>query len=104
VRCRTLLTQAAQEISSLQREVWQLERQLNWARSEQSDGCDNSAAMTSGSSLAGQRHSQLTPLYAVAPIGRIEPTQDEPKLRSEPIFLNRYPVITNLGTMVDVLM
>ena len=97
-RCRTLLNSAAQKISGLQREVWQLERQLNWALEDQSDRSNDGA-----SSAATGHTSRGTPSYAVAPIGGIDRADDEPTFRSQPVFLNLYPVITNLGTMIDVL-
>ena len=43
------------------------------------------------------------PLYAPAPVGQIA-EDNSPKYEARPVFLNRYPVITNLGTLIDVLM
>jgi hypothetical protein len=100
VRCRTQLNNAAQEISNLQREVWQLERELNWARAEHADACTDGSSMKAP---ALGRQSQETPVYAVCPIGRIDSSRAQAQFRSEPIILTRYPVITNLGTMIDVL-
>jgi hypothetical protein len=43
------------------------------------------------------------PTYAPPPVGRIDLSL-QPKYESRPVFLNIYPVVTNLGTLMDVLL
>lgn len=43
------------------------------------------------------------PIYAASPIGRIDLAATA-KYVSQPVFMNRFLVVTNLGTLVDVLL
>jgi hypothetical protein len=44
-----------------------------------------------------------TSTRASPPLGRIDLSL-QPKYESRPVFLNIYPVVTNLGTLIDVLL
>jgi hypothetical protein len=103
-RCRTLLNDAAREISQLNRENQQLERQLNWAFAQR-----DRIEIDSGQPFAPTTRSSVSataegrPVYAVNPVGRIDPSTPSPRVQYQPIILDRFFMVTNLGTLLDVL-
>lgn len=97
---RWLLNAAGNEISRLRNQVAMLEATL--ARLTPPRGCEGSNAMDSTMfDLSKASHARRA--YAVAPVGEIPSATPSPSIAVETTIIQSMQVVTNLGSLMDVL-